>query len=76
MIAGELSSYSYAADVTAELRDGIRKQFQNLSGDITAVPSAASAVATTAAFSVVTTRLAQYGSEIQSVAIDAIDVFA
>ncbi len=76
MIVGELTSYSYAANVTAELRDGIRTQFQNVSGDITAVPSAASAVATTAAFSAVTSRLGQGWPEIQSVAIDALDVFA
>ena len=76
MIAGELTSYNYVANLTAELRGGARQQFQNVSGAVTAVPSAASAVATTAALSAVTSRLGQGWLEIQSVAIEALDIFA
>src|ERR1700712_965231 len=62
MIAGELTSYDYVANLTAELRGGTRKQFQNVSGDVTAVASDVSAVAMTAALSAVTSRVGRGGS--------------
>ena len=76
MNPGELTRYDYVASLTAELRCGGSRQFQNISGGITAVPSAASAMATAAAFSAVTSRLGGGLLEIRSVAIDALDIFA
>ncbi len=76
MIAGDLTNFNYVASLTAEFSGGTRQLFQNVSGGVTAVPSAASATAAAAARAAVASSLGQSLLDIRSVAIDAIDIFA
>lgn len=76
MNIGAPTSYNFLASLTADLSDGSRQQFQNVSGDVAATPTAASDAATAAACSEVMSRLGQSWPELQSVQVNSLDIYA
>ena len=76
MGVGELTGYDYVASLTAQLPGSTWRQFQDVSGSVTANAASVSAVATAAASMQVAARMGADWRQVTSLDVDSLDIFA
>ena len=76
MPIGELSGFTYMANLTAVLRDRSSLQFEGVSGSVTSDASSASTVAAAAASATVASRMGEGWQQVASLSVDTLNIFA